>query len=342
MDIPIKTDEILMIAAKSLNCNASYVSEQTRWLNINILNKCFSTFSMRMPLDSPLSICKADNKLLSRELLAKNNLPIIKWQLINTAKSLKENTEELYTIKPYLGMKGLGVVTALKFNDVITLINEATEGTYFFIEPYIKGRVFRALVLNHSVIGMYELKAPTIKGNGENTVSELIINFKNRHFDEFNKREEDKDTFYYLKNNNINTSYVPIKNEHIKFTNVFNLCRGANWSQIQIESLNPDFKNVLEKSTEVIGLKLAGVDYILSGEDNNIHILEVNPSPGIIGLTLSINKNGNRIYNFAIAQKILKATFNHLFPQLEIPKPIFEELTEKECIKIIENIKNQC
>lgn len=338
----LNTDEILRLTILSLGGTSEYVSKNTRWINFKLQNLTFSTYSMRMPIDSPLTICKADNKLLSRLILKKNNLPIIEWSFAHSVKDLKikNNNDVKYVIKPIAGMKGLLVITGIKYKELRKLLKEFDNSLSLFVEPYIESNIYKVLLLNHKIIGIYEKFAPYIVGDGVSNVGTLIDNFKQEYFDEQNRNlNKDYDIEYCLKYQNINAEDVLKLDHRIKLTNVINISRGAAWKSLPITFFSDHIKAILEKATKVLNLKLAGIDLIQ--KNSEIYILEVNPSPGLLGHTLINDNSIFKRYNFTIPQKILSTVIKYLDKEIIIKPPIFIELPYKECLKKLNNFKQK-
>lgn len=334
----LNTDEILRLAMLSFGGTSQYVSKKTRWINFKLQNLTFSTYSMRMPIDSPITICKADNKLLSRHILKTNNLPIIEWSFAHSVKDLKNtNNDVKYVVKPIAGMKGRLVVAGIKYKDLRNILKEFDNFSPFFIEPYIESNIYRVLVLNHKIIGIRENFAPSIVGDGISNVGTLINNFKQKYFDEYNRNlTKDYDIEYCLKYQNINAKEVLKSDHRIKLTNVINRSRGSTWKSLPITFFSNSTKAILEEATKVLNLKLAGIDLIQKDKKN--YILEVNPSPGLLGHTLINANSTTKIYDFTVPQKILSTTIKFLNNDLSIRQPTFIKLSYKECLQKLNNI----
>lgn len=325
----LSTDKIIKLTMMSLGGTSEYISNSERWLNSKIEDLIFSTYSMRMPIDSPITICKADNKLYSRQILKKHKLPIINWKLSNQFHNKSNNSR--YAIKPLTGMKGLWVIADINYQEVKNILGKISPNALFFVEPYIDSNIYRVLVLNHKVIGIYERFAPFIIGDGKSNVNKLIQNFKDSYFDKKNQGLPlDFDIEYCLKSQKITPNQVLDKNQKVKLTNVINISRGASWKNIPLSFLSEETKKDLEESTKVLNLKLAGVDLIQKNDKN--YILEVNPSPGLLGHILNDSSSESIEYNFTIPQKILSATINYLAPDIKIQSPNFTRLSYDECL----------
>lgn len=133
------------------------------------------------------------------------------------------------------------------------------------ISPYyhIKNE-YRVIVLNNQIKLIYGKKRPIIKGNGINTIYQLLLEFNNN---------------YYSKNNNLkqikyDLNYIPKVDEIIEIDFKFNLSRGAN-----IFNASNTIKNKLEKiALNVVcslNIKFASID-IIETNDNKLLVLEAN------------------------------------------------------------------
>lgn len=326
----LNTEQILKLSLLSIGGSLNHVSSNTRWVNLNIEDLLISTYSMRMPIDSPVDISNADNKLYSRCLLKKVGLPVIDWEFAEDFLKGNPADEKKFVVKPIVGMKGLGVVANIGFNEINSFLNELDYGVPFFVEPYIDGRLYRILLLNHKVIGINEKFAPFIVGDGFSTIFQLVKSYKEKYFDKKNFESKiDYDIKKCLDEQNIKLKDILSKNKRIRLTNVVNISRGASWEEIYINSFSKERINMLEKCSETLNLKLAGVDLLV--KDGKSYILEVNPSPGLLGHTLLNSEKKVDIYNFKIPLMILTETIRYLAPRIVLKKPIFTTLTFNQC-----------
>ncbi len=78
----------------------------------------------------------------------------------------------------------------------------------------------------------------------------------------------------------------------------------ANFSlggSVELFPITPEIEELSKRAIKSIGLSIAGVD-VLIDKDNKLYILEVNHTPGMIGMEEATGENISKIYlEYAIA-----------------------------------------
>ncbi|KHD08797.1 hypothetical protein PN36_14990 [Candidatus Thiomargarita nelsonii] len=331
------TDEIIMLSMASLGGESVYISNNTRWIKHLYKGKEFLTYSTRLPFDDPRDIDKADNKLFIRSILSKYELPMIPWYLVNRQNCdlLKNENFDRWVIKPIAGMKGISVIADISFDKLQKIIEQ--NDAYYFVEPFVLGRLYRVLLLNNRILSSYEKKAPVIVGDGSCSVKELLNQlFHKSNIENSFKLFDDNDVKERLSEQNIDFDSILKNGERFEITKVVNISRGATWKGIEASLLNSRITSVCEQISRIINLKLVGVD-VIEDENGNIFILEANPSPGLYGHTAKLGFNGNlKSLDLTVSQEILKETMAFLFEDLVFDNPLFIHLMYDNYLNIRE------
>ncbi|MCR4325476.1 MAG: cyanophycin synthetase [Patescibacteria group bacterium] len=155
------------------------------------------------------------------------------------------------------------------------------------VQPQLKGRDYRLVVLDDEVISAYERIPLSVVGDGRSTILQLLKK-KQRAFD-----KDKRDTRIKLADPRIRAKlvrqglalpYKPDKGERVFLLDNANLSSGGDAVDITRE-LHPAWKKLAVKLTRDMNLRLAGVD-IMTGSDitkppKAYHILEINAAPGL-------------------------------------------------------------
>jgi len=268
-------------------------------------------------------------------VLAKRSIPVIPWYLVdaNTSSQLKYKNIDKWVIKPIDGMKGISVLTNINLEQMLHILSKNRE-EYFFVEPYILGQTFRVLLLNNKVISAYKTHPPKLVGDGICTVGTLLNNWLDMVADNYkNIMSYDADIENTLRSHNITIDNVPRKGDQIQITGVVNICRGATWERVLPCDLNKDIVEICVDASNTVGLRLVGIDIIAT--ENDIFILETNPSPGLYGHTVELNsKQYIKRIDLSISQEVLKEAITYFCGDITFNPPKFTSISYDEYVEI--------
>ena len=230
------------------------------------------------------------NKSLVKKILEKNNIPVCNAYTWNKDISDKENLNNMNTlnlplvVKPVSGEKGYGVKTDIMTStELLTYVNQLlTQQKNVLIEEQAKGKEYRIMVLNDTIIGITMKSPPSVKGDGENTLQQLIDHYNSKKTNEFKIHTIDDE---YIKFQGYNTNTILPLDKKVIITNVANMSNGSLVEYVDINNVHPDNITLFKKINNILGLNLSGIDYIC--EDLSIpyyldgYVIEVNNAPGI-------------------------------------------------------------
>lgn len=235
------------------------------------------------------------DKLLTKELLEIQNLPVSKGEKVNNVIDLLRTADEIgypVVLKPEFGSKGRGVI--LKICSEKELLNHYQKLKDKFkdiiIEKYYEGDDYRVCVVGYKVVAVSKRIPPFIIGNGEKSIKELIDELNNDelrgedHEKPLTKVKVDDELLRNLSNNNYNLDSI-LKNKEKLF-----LRKNSNLSTGGIAIDYTDFiseenKEICERAAKTIGLDICGVDICTNDISKSLMeegaILEVNAAPGL-------------------------------------------------------------
>ena len=155
------------------------------------------------------------------------------------------------------------------------------------VQRVVKGRDYRIVVLDNTVISAYERIPLNVMGSGRSTIAQLLTK-KQGDFVASNRdtriKLNDPRISAKLEHQKLTIHSVPNKGERIFLLDNANLSSGGDAVDVTDE-MHADFKKLAVKLTKDMGLRLCGVDIMIDGnitESANKHwILEINAAPGL-------------------------------------------------------------
>lgn len=191
-------------------------------------------------------------------------------------------------VKPNSGSQGKGVSlvhTRREFYSAMRRIFKLDRVA--LVQPPVKGRDYRIVVLDQKVISAYERIPLNVVGNGRSTI-ETLLKKKQRGFTASSRdtrlRTEDPRIKAKLKRQGLTLKSVPTKGRRIYLLDNANLSAGGDAVDVT-EVLHSGFRAFAIKLTEDMGLRLCGVDLMVEGDitktPSRFWVLEINSAPGL-------------------------------------------------------------
>lgn len=242
-----------------------------------------------------IAVDVASDKLLTKEILFNQNLPVARGGRVSNTLDLLLKAESIgypVVLKPRYGNQGRGVVVNIR--DERTLLKEYNilKNTYneLMIEKYIEGDDYRVLLVDYKVVAVSRRVPPEIIGDGLKTVHELIeeLNCDPRRGDDHEKPltkvKITSELLFYLSSKGITLNTVLNKGDSLRIRDNANLSTGG----ISIDYSDKISKyncTICERAAKAISLDVCGIDLCSKDlskplEEEGI-IVEVNAAPGI-------------------------------------------------------------
>lgn len=268
----------------------------------------------------------AQDKNLTKKILKQNMLPVPHGIIIENEKEV-ENEEEIaekieiaiktvaspFVVKPIDGNHGRGVSLNLKTSAEVTaayhLAKEISDRV--IIEEMCTGHDYRILVVGGKLIAAAQRISPTVIGDGEKTLQQLID-----HLNSDPKRGSGHDKFLtlvevdsimeqYLKKIDLKLNDIIEKNRKVKLRENANLSSGGTAADVT-DKVHPEVAKLCERAAKHIGLDICGIDLIHTDislpPEAGVKIIEINAGPG---LRMHISPTSGR--GRAVAEKIVES-----------------------------------
>lgn len=266
------------------------------------------------------AIMLANNKPLVNELLVNHGFPVPKQWCVSGHAELAYIEKELsypLVVKPANCDKGVGVMTKIRN---ISELSEAVKkcrklSKKIVIEKTLLGREYRVTVAGSKVLGVVERQFPSVVGDGQKTIQNLVDKINLDREDDFENHKLMKILFNeavltYLAKQNLTPESIPELNQRIILNEVKNLSQGGSVTCVT-ERVHPDNLKMFAEAIQLIGLNIAGIDFITENIEKSFNevecgIIDINSVPGF---NAHYSAEGNTI-------DVAVETIKELYPQL--------------------------
>ena len=246
---------------------------------------------------SGIAVDIASDKKLTNRLLDAAGLPVPRSEVVGSEDEAVAAARRLgypCVVKPLDGNHGRGV--ALDLRD-----EAAVRGAYpealrqsrsrdVIVETYITGRDYRCLVIGGKLAAVAERVPASVTGDGTKTIRELvdITNQDPRrgigHEKVLTRIKLDDNAIEILAGQGLAPDDVPPEGTFVKLALTGNMSTGGTSIDRTIEA-HPDNVEVAETAARVVGLDIAGIDFICPDIEEPVRetgggIVEVNAAPG--------------------------------------------------------------
>lgn len=219
-------------------------------------------------------------------------------------------------VKPNSQSQGSGVCLVSNEKELRRAFKEIWEGSekIAIIEKYLPGRDYRIVILDGEIISAYERIALSVTGDGKHSIFSLL-NKKQKFFVKSNR-----DTKINFKDNRIknklakqglNIQSVLAKDERVFLLDNANLSTGGDSIDVTHE-IHPNFKKIAVNLTRDMGLRISGVDLMVTKGDItknskncDYYVIEINAAPGLDHYVTTGRKQRKTVE--AMYLKVLKA-----------------------------------
>ena len=246
-------------------------------------------------LTSCLSADIASDKLLTKELLLSQNIPVPQGSKISNIINLLKQAESIgfpVVLKPQYGSKGKGVIINIRNEKELLKAYNSVKDDFkdVIIEEYIEGDDYRICLVDYDVVAVSKRIPPFVTGNGKDSIKELIkkinldINRGIDHEKPLTKIKIDESLVNTLEKQGLNIGDVIEKDKKVFLRQNANLSTGG----IAVDCTDEICKENIDlciRAAKIIGLDICGIDIkaldISKPLYNQGAIMEINAAPGI-------------------------------------------------------------
>jgi len=191
-------------------------------------------------------------------------------------------------VKPNSSSQGVGVTLVHNRVEFYRIMRQIFKrDRVALVQKPVHGRDYRVVVLDDEIISAYERIPLSVIGDGRTTVLGLLKKkqqqFKASSRDTFLKLDDPRIALK-LKHLGLSFKSIPKKGERVFLLDNANLSTGGDSLDVT-DQIHPDFARIAIKLTKDMGLRLCGVDLIISGDITQkpatYWVLEINSAPGL-------------------------------------------------------------
>jgi cyanophycin synthetase len=303
------------------NIGAQIESLGYGYLRLHRDNKSTIVNRYYVMLDDHLSLRILGNKPLTYRLLTENNIPVPRHLAITSdqrsdANDFLTNCDTPIVVKPAMNTgSGRGITTGVSTSKSLgKAINRASVyGDHLLLEEQLELNSYRLILLNGELLHAVHRAAPSVTGDGKQTIDQLVDTENNKRINSESIRSLSlitKDAEYksYLASKGQSTKTVLAPDEMAAVKNVVN--QNNRFENHSIDPVHPEIVALCTEICRTMGIVLAGVDIMATSLQNppthDFYINEVNTTPGLhhhslVSDTNSEHKIGEKILNHILS-----------------------------------------
>ena len=248
----------------------------------------------------------ARDKDYAKFFMKKRGYPVAEGETIfedNWARIVKSNRTILYAInyakklgypliaKPNSKTQGAGVSLVSSKKELVSALREIFRmDRVAIVERYLPGKDYRVVVLDDKIISAYERIPLSVTGNGKSSIIALLKQ-KQKYFISSERDTridfEDRRIKVKLKKQGYTFKSILQKDQKVFLLDNANLSTGGDSFDVT-RAIHPQFKKIAISLTRDMGLRIAGVDIMITKGDITknpkkckYYIIEINAAPGL-------------------------------------------------------------
>lgn len=290
--------QILMKEAITRGINVEVLDFAENFISLRKNNKVeYVKQATKTSKDNYVTVLIMENKSVTKKVLLDNNIKVPEGIEVNSMNEalnvIKDYINVPIVIKPKSTNFGIGI-SIFKDGTDEESIEKAFEIAFkhdntILIEEFVKGKEYRFLVIDDKVVGILHRVPANVKGDGIRSIAELV-EIKNQdplrgyhYVTPLEKIILDENAKLFLKQQNKDFDYVPIKDEVIYLRENSNISTGGD-SIDYTDDIPDKFKNIAVEAAKAVNARICGVDMMLEAyndENSNYAIIELNFNPAI-------------------------------------------------------------
>lgn len=298
-DMELST-QILILDAIKRGVKVEILDRKDNFIKLTYNNKTeLVKQATKTSLDNYSTVLAMENKVVTKKILEESQIRVPKgnhyYSKLVAEKSFIYYKNKSIVIKPNSTNFGLGItIFKDKYSeeDFRKAIEIAfNEDSSILIEEFIKGKEYRFLVMNNEVVGILRRVPANVEGNGVSTIRELVEE-KNQdplrgkgYKTPLEKIKLGEIEHMFLKNQGLDFTYVPKKNEIVYLRENSNISTGGD-SIDYTDDIHKSYFKIAIESAKAIGAVICGVDMMIEditmpASKDNYGIIELNFNPAI-------------------------------------------------------------
>ncbi len=246
---------------------------------------------------SSIAVDTASDKKLTNQLLAATGVPVPRAQVVRSPDEAADAAARIgfpVAVKPLDGNHGRGVILNLAdaqaVRDAVPLARSQSRSGALVVESFITGNDYRCLVIGGVLRAVAQRVPAHVEGDGTHSVADLVelTNADPRrgigHEKVLTRIKVDNESIVYAREQGFEMTDVPPRGQRVFLKRTGNMSTGGI-SIDRTEEIHPDNAEIAEQAARVVGLDIAGIDFICPDisvpvRETGGGIVEVNAAPG--------------------------------------------------------------
>ncbi|ANQ52153.1 bifunctional glutamate--cysteine ligase GshA/glutathione synthetase GshB [Flammeovirga sp. MY04] len=253
----------------------------------------------RTSLDNYVSVLMMENKVMTKKVIENVGIRTPKGDQYTSVDKAKSDfvfyQGQSIVIKPKSTNFGLGI-SILKDNQDKKLFDRAVEIAFehdnsILIEEFVTGKEYRIFIINDEVVGILHRVPANVKGDGQSTVRELVIE-KNKdplrgkgYKTPLEKIALGEAEEMFLRTQGYDFDYIPSKDQIVYLRENSNISTGGD-SIDYTDDIPDSYKHIAVEAAKALDVKITGIDMMIDdiheeASEDNYAIIEMNFNPAI-------------------------------------------------------------
>lgn len=289
-------------AEKNLNPYAQIITQEARrrGIRVDVLDAPDNYFKLSMggasivcreslsEMTSSIAMSRCTDKKVTVRLLKNAGLRVPDQCIAGTParNHMFLQKHGSIVVKPSTGEQGAGITVDVSTkNELETAINYARQVSHeILLEEMVRGQDLRIIVINYEVVAAALRKPPTIIGDGQHSVLELIKKQSRRREQATSGESKipiDEELRRTVHNAGHMLDDVLDKGKELKVRKAANLHVGGTIHDVTAD-LHPNLIEAAKQAAHVLDIPVTGLDFIVnSPSESEYVIIEANERPGL-------------------------------------------------------------
>lgn len=279
---------VLVDEARRRGIDVQTVDAETGLLAYRLGERCILARDALTERTTAVAYAICSDKALTRRILATAGLRVPAQQASTGGDEDRAFLDRYrrIVVKPAQGEQGRGVAVDIESEEDLRRAIEAArlESPRVLLEEFVDGEDLRVLVIDGEVAAAAVRRAPTVTGNGRDTIESLVRERSRERERDTNGESHiplDEETERCVREAGWRFDRVLPEGEELVVHKTHNVHTGATIHDVT-ETLNPGLCRVALEAARAIGVPVAGIDLLVPDlRGDEYVIIEANEDPGL-------------------------------------------------------------
>lgn len=244
--------------------------------------------------DGYIAVRLATHKYLANTVLHAAGLPVPRSAMVTDRRMAVAQAGRIgypVVVKPSLTDFGIAVAVNLQSDDAVArAFDAASRHGPVMVEQHVPGAHYRLLVMHGKFLSANRQDPAQVIGDGTSSVDRLTALANSGRRDtlsgDLKKIVIDAEAIDVLRRQGLTMESVPAAGRRVLLREHSNLSVGGSYRNVTSQ-VHPDNRRLAETAAAIVGLRIAGVDFIASDISRSYletggMICEINPRPGTV------------------------------------------------------------